>query len=136
MHRAGNTTGAGNRPRIVAGLVCTLKNLEPLSAEPEHFRHEWHPIQPSVPIERLQDVLLAADLDPIADFELPFSHFFADKSDYHRTRTCLRRESARSAPRRARFSTLNRAKEWPSECRDPGLLRRETRKSPPRVRLE
>ena len=58
--------------------MCALENLELFPAEPEHLRHERHPIQPTVPVERFQDVFLAADLDPVAYSELPLSHFFID----------------------------------------------------------
>jgi hypothetical protein len=47
--------------------VRPLEDLETLSAELEHFRHEGEPVEPALLVERLQDLFLALHLHPIAN---------------------------------------------------------------------
>jgi hypothetical protein len=51
---------------IVARLVSNLVDLKSLFAELKHLRHERHSLEASVAIESLEDLPLAADLDPIS----------------------------------------------------------------------
>ena len=50
----------------VASFVRALENLEALPAILEHLRHKRQSVQLGILVERSQDLLLAADFDPIA----------------------------------------------------------------------
>ena len=59
-------TAPANRENGVAGLVCSLVNLESLAAEGEHLGHERHAVEPAIAVERTKDFVLAPDFHPIA----------------------------------------------------------------------
>jgi hypothetical protein len=61
---------APNWKNSVASLMRPFIDREPLSAESEHLRHEWHPVELPLTVESAQNFLSAADLYPVADFQL------------------------------------------------------------------
>ena len=60
-------SAAANRKHRIAGLVRSLVDLKPLSAECEHLRHKGHAVKLTVVVERFEDFCPTSDLDPVAD---------------------------------------------------------------------
>jgi hypothetical protein len=54
---------------IVAGLVSLFVDFEFPPAKGEHLWHKWHPFEPPVAVEGLEDFFLAKDFHPLADFQ-------------------------------------------------------------------
>ena len=57
-----------NRENSIAGLVRSFVNLEPLTAEREHLWHERHAIEPSLDVERSENLFLASNFHQVANF--------------------------------------------------------------------
>src|SRR5262249_706467 len=64
----GNATSP-NREHGVAGLVCSLVDLESFPAKREHLGHERHSVVFCIAIEGSENLLLAPNLDPVADLQ-------------------------------------------------------------------
>jgi len=63
MYRPGQTARKERVDTVIAGLVSTLVDSEPLSAKSEHLRHKGHSFDPTVSVKRLKDFFLTADLN-------------------------------------------------------------------------
>ena len=60
---------ATNGENRVARLVSTLVDLKSHAAVSEHLGHERHPLELAIGVQCLKDLLLTADLNPLADFQ-------------------------------------------------------------------
>jgi hypothetical protein len=63
----------------VTRLVRPLENLEALPTKGEHLGHKGHTLKLPILVERLEDFVLAADFDPLANREFRTgSHFWKE----------------------------------------------------------
>ena len=65
MHCILQAPEAGSTPGVT-GLVSTTLHLETLAAEPQHLGHERKTVEPSVLVERRQDLVLGSNLDEVS----------------------------------------------------------------------